>query len=177
VKATTRRRQKFEGLAANVYVPLQKYLIRRAHPDAVDDVLSEALTTLWRRIDDVPDQNPLPWCYGVARRTLANHRRGEARRLQLVDRLTAEPQGTGEPEDSDPALESALEQLSREERELIHLWAWEELEPREIAVVLESTPNAISLRLTRLKKKLGAEIERQNQAGSGHIPGKHAQET
>lgn len=171
------RREEFEALVVDAYVPLQRYLIRRAHPDAVEDVLAEILLILWRRLDDVPSENQLAWCYGVARRTLANYRRGETRRLQLVERLKTEPSYGDEPDSSDPALELALERLDREDRDLLRLWAWEQLEPREIAIVMGTTPNAVSLRLTRLKKKLASEIERQNQTDSGHIPGKHAQET
>lgn len=173
----TTRRERFEELTAEVYAPLRRYLVRRAHPDSVDDVLAEVLLTVWRRLDDVPAENSLAWCYGVARRTLANQRRGESRRIRLLERIKSEPLYDSDAEGSDPVLEGALAQLSGEELNLIHLWAWEQLEPREIAIVLDSSPNAISLRLTRLKKKLATEIERQNQIASGHIPGNRAEET
>jgi RNA polymerase sigma-70 factor (ECF subfamily) len=63
--------------------------------------------------------------------------------------------------------------LDEADRELLRLWAWEQLEPREIAVVLDTTPNAVSLRLSRAKKKVARSIERQNgtaagQEGFGH---------
>ena len=50
------------------------------------------------------------------------------------------------------------------------LWAWEQLEPAEIAAVLGLTTNAVSIRLHRAKKKLGEnlEIARKNEAVSGH---------
>lgn len=148
--------------------------------DAVDDVLSETLMVVWRRLDEVPADATLPWCYGVARRLLGNHRRGQQRRLRLVDRLTAEPQNEGDSQgvdDGDPYLEGALEELNDQERELIHLWAWEQLEPREIALVVESTPNAISLRLARAKQKLAKSLERQNRPASGHSPDKQVPES
>ncbi len=149
--------------------------------DSVDDVLSETLMIAWRRLDEIPSNASLPWCYGVARKVLGNHRRSQHRRLRLVDRLTAEPQQfSTDPhggDEGDPLLEVALEQLNDQERELIHLWAWEQLEPREIALVVESTPNAISLRLTRAKQKLANSLERQNRPASGHSPDKQVPES
>lgn len=140
----------------------------------MDDLLSEVLLVVWRRLDEVPTSNSLPWCYGVARRVLANHRRGETRRLRLVEKIEAEPPpplpSLGD-DDSSPDLAAAMAELDDDDRELIRLWAWEQLEPREIAVVLESTPNAISLRLSRVKQKIAASIERQRSGGPGHIPG------
>lgn len=163
------RRARFEALVAEVHEPLDRYLRRRANSHDADDVMSEVLLTLWRRLDAIPQPTPLPWCYGVARRALANHRRADRRRLHLVQRLEAQPpRGYGDEEDH-PELATALASLSPAEREIVILWAWEELEPREIAVVLETTPNAVSLRLSRARKKLAAELARQNAGGAGHI--------
>ncbi|HSO50739.1 MAG TPA: sigma factor, partial [Acidimicrobiia bacterium] len=85
------RRERFEVISAEVFDPLQRYLRRRASPDDAGDLLSDVLLTIWRRLDDVPAQAPLPWCYGVARRTLSNHRRSTRRRLRLVERIESEP--------------------------------------------------------------------------------------
>lgn len=181
MKARTTRAERFEDIFDEVFEPLQKYLHRRMPADSVDDVLSETLMVVWRRLDEIPPDSSLPWSYGVARKLLSNHRRGQQRRLRLVDRLTAEPRHpSGDPQrlyDGDPLLEAALEALSDQERELIHLWAWEQLEPREIALVVDSTPNAISLRLTRARQKLANSIERQNQPSSGHSPDKQVPES
>ena len=181
MKARTTRTERFEDIVDEVFEPLQRYLYRRMPADSVDDVLSETLMVVWRRLDEVPSDASLPWCYGVARRVLSHHRRGDQRRLRLVDRLTAEPPSVAtDPQgvdDGDPHLEAALEQLSDQERELIHLWAWEQLEPREIASVIDSTPNAISLRLTRAKQKLANSLERQNRPASGHSPDKQVPES
>lgn len=173
-------RTRFESIAGEVFEPLQRYLLRRAPRSMVDDVLSEVMLVVWRRIEDVPAGAVLPWCYGVTRRILANHRRSERRRLRLVDRLNAEPAPTalgGEDSHSlGPELEQAIAHLSSDDRELVYLWAWEQLEPREIAIVLGSNPNSVSLRLTRVKKRLLSDLERQNPSSSGHKTEKHAKE-
>jgi RNA polymerase sigma-70 factor (ECF subfamily) len=172
------RRELFERLAAEVYEPLQRYLRRRAGRDDAADALAETLLVVWRRLDDVPD-DPLPWCYGVARRCLANQRRSDTRRLRLVERAgTQLDRGAGHALDpqaaieaDDPALTAALELLSDSEAEVVRLWAWEQLEPREIAIVLDMTPNAVSVALTRAKRKLSERLARQDRAGAGHIQG------
>jgi RNA polymerase sigma-70 factor (ECF subfamily) len=64
-------------------------------------------------------------------------------------------------------LETALDELDESDRELVRLWAWEQLEPREIAVVLDTTPNAVSLLLTRAKKRIATSMERQDLAAAG----------
>lgn len=160
--------------------PLQRYLIRRARPQDAEDVLSDVLLVIWRRIESVPVDDPLPWCYAVARRTLSNSRRSATRHLRLVDRMSAQPVSFEPAADStvdgDPELHAALEQMTEDDRELLRLWAWEQLEPREIAVVLETTPNAISLRLRKAKKRLVAEMSGQNPIDAGHISNKHTQE-
>jgi RNA polymerase sigma-70 factor, ECF subfamily len=165
------RRERFERLADEVYEPLQRYARRRVDPDSVDDIVSDTMLTLWRRLDDVPPNARLPWAYGVARRTVANHRRAAGRHLSLVRRIQAEPSPTPPAEDPlDPELQAALDSLPVADREILRLWAWEQLEPAEIAVALGLTANAAAIRLHRAKKKLGEnlEIARKNEASSGH---------
>ena len=155
------RAARFEAVFARVYEPLQRYLRRRADPATADDALSETLTTIWRRLDDLPDEMELAWCYAVARRTLANARRSGSRHLRLVDRmgdtgavaLTAAGADAGI-EAHDPDLDAALERLGDDDRDVLRLWAWEQLEPREIAEVLGITANAASIRLHRAKGHL-----------------------
>ncbi|MFP8903339.1 RNA polymerase sigma factor [Streptomyces atacamensis] len=53
---------------------VERYVLRRAGPEEVGDVLAEVFLVAWRRFDRIP-ADPLPWLYGVARRALANDRR------------------------------------------------------------------------------------------------------
>ena len=176
------RRDRFQAVADVVYEPLQRYFGRRARPGDVSDLLNDVLLVIWRRLDDVPTDDPLPWSYAVASRCLANHRRGELRRLRLVDRLIAQPRNrdvASEPmmfQDGPVALASALDELGESDRELIRLWAWEQLEPRQIATVMGTTANAVSLRLTRAKKRLAASMQRQDGARAGQEEFGHRRE-
>jgi RNA polymerase sigma-70 factor (ECF subfamily) len=177
VSSAPERRERFERVAAAVYEPLQRYLRRRAPTDDAADALADTLLVLWRRLDDVPD-DALPWCYGAARRCLANQRRGDTRRLRLVQHAGAQVDSSAEllldpqyaTETSDPPLVAALAVLSESEAEIVRMWAWEQLEPREIAIALDMTANAASVALTRAKRKLAQHLGRQDQPLTGHIP-------
>lgn len=165
------RRDAFERVVADVYEPLQRYLRRRASADDVDELLDDVLLVLWRRLDEVPPDAALPWAYGVARRCLANHRRSGRRRERLLRRIVVSRQEPATDEwtsGAEAALHRALDRLPDLDREVIRLWAWEQLEPREIAVVLETTPNAISIRLGRIQRRLAEDVSRQDQVSSGH---------
>lgn len=157
------RRAQFEAIAAEVYEPLQRYLRRRARQADADDVFADTLLVVWRRLEEVPSE-PLPWCIGAARRCLANHRRGDMRRVRLVERTAAQIPGThdGDPQmlidRTEPELEAAIAELSDSEAEIVRLWAWDRLEPREIAIVLDMTSNAVSVALSRAKRKLTARL-------------------
>ena len=173
------RRARFERLFTDVYEPLQRFVRRRADAAVVDDVVADTLLVLWRRLDDVPEA-ALPWCYGTARRCLANAWRADERRNRLTRRVANEPVPIdGEGDDTDADLIAALEELSAEDREIVRLWAWEQLAPREIAVVLAISPNAASIRLHRAKRRLADLLEPgKDGASAGHNPaGDHAGRT
>lgn len=178
------RRARFEVLFREVYEPLQTYARRRTDRASADDVVADALLVLWRRLDQVPADLALPWSYGVARRCLANHRRGEHRRDALSDRLMAERADTVAfgsvpglaSGDHDQELESALADLAADDREILRLWAWEQLQPKEIAVVLDISPNAAAIRVHRAKQRLSEAMERKSAARGGHTSVGHAKE-
>ncbi len=161
---------RFTALAHDVGVPLRRYVIRRADPAVVDDVVAEVFLILWRRLADVPADDPLPWTYGIARNCLANSRRAAARQLRLVERLAQEPAGAHqETQDDHTDVHEALASLRPLDREVVMLWAWEGLAPREIATVTGLTANAVSIRLHKAKRAL-AELLGKNDPPAGQEP-------
>ena len=172
------RRRRLEEVVAEVGVPVQRYLARRADPGTADDVLGDVLLVLWRRIDEVPDDARLAWSYGVARRCLANQVRGAQRQRQLVARLArTRPDEPPRAPDGDDDLHAALAALPATDAEVLRLWAWEELAPREIAVVLGATPNAVSIRLHRAKARLREELARKDPERAGHLQQRQGRRT
>jgi RNA polymerase sigma-70 factor (ECF subfamily) len=168
-------REAFESVVADVYGPLQRYLRRRTDAATAEDVLGDVLLVMWRRAGDMPPDATLAWCYGIARRCLANAVRGSERQLRLVRRIAREPRPA--PETDDPVLAEALEALPARERELLRLWAWEQLSPDEIAVVLGISANAASIRLHRAKRRLRKEVlGRKGSQAAGHLGERQGEE-
>lgn len=66
----------------------------------------------------------------------------------------------------DPDLLAALTGLSAGDKEVLILWAWEGLEPREIAVVLDISVNAATIRLHRAKQRLGTGRDRRKSSSA-----------
>lgn len=170
------REERFAVLAREVGEPLRRYVVRRAPGDAVPDVLSDVMLVLWRRFDDVPEDDPLPWVYAVARGCLANARRTAQRQLRLIERIArVDPPRPAVESDDHPEVHAALAGLRDLDREVVQLWAWEGLQPREIALVTGLTPNAVSIRLHKAKKRLAAELGKNSvvagqEIGEGRRP-------
>ncbi|XVU21607.1 RNA polymerase sigma factor [Actinoplanes sp. CA-054009] len=163
------RRARFEALAPAVIEAVRRYLARRTDPATADDVLSETLLVCWRRLDEMPDDH-LPWVYGVARHCLANADRSRRRRARLFARIATidpPPLAAPGPEPEDDELAAAMAGLRDADAELLRLWAWEDLSPPQIGVVLGISANAASIRLHRAKEKLRDEL-RKTAAAAGH---------
>jgi RNA polymerase sigma factor (sigma-70 family) len=150
------------------------YALRRtgSGEDAAD-IVSETMLVAWRRIDEVPtDETARLWLYGVARRVLANHRRGLLRRERLGERLRRQLVSVvpdlSDAVDSAGTIRQAMAELSEADRELIMLTSWEDLDPQEIAVVLGVPAGTVRTRLHRargrLRKVLGDAF-----ADDGHV--------
>ncbi len=156
------RRRRFEVLYAQYRAPVLGYIVRRIAVDEAADVMAETFLVAWRRLDQVPDgERAGLWLYGVARRNLANHRRGEHRRTQLADRLRTEIAVDGsiaEPPGAGTAGAVAFRSLSDKDRELLTLSGWEDLDPGEIGVVLGCSRNAARIRLHRARRRLRAAL-------------------
>jgi len=166
------REIRFTRLAHEVGEPLRRYVVRRAPAAAVDDVLADAFLVLWRRLDDVPQDDPLPWAYAVARGCVANARRAARRQLGLIERIgRLDPPLPREEDEEHPELLAALGALPSLDREVVMLWAWEQLAPREIATVTGLSSNAVSIRLHRAKRRLATELDRKIADGAGQEPG------
>ena len=164
------RETRFATLTDEVGGPVRRYASRRVPQHQVDDVVADVFLVLWRRLEDIPEGDPLPWAYGVARNCVANARRSTRRREDLLDKVTRlDPPRQYDPPEPYDDVHRALAQLGDLDRELVSLWAWEGLPPRDIAASLGMTANAVSIRLTRAKQRL-AELLRKDADPSGQKP-------
>jgi RNA polymerase sigma-70 factor (ECF subfamily) len=155
-------RARFERLWREFAPAVAAYVRRRAPADVAEDAVAETFFVAWRRLDRVPD-DVLPWLYGVARRTLANQRRSEARRVALGKRLDLELPAVTD-ERADPSVVEALAALGERDRELLMLVAWEGLTPTEAAVALGTSAVACRVRLHRARGRLAAALAARESA-------------
>ncbi|MBA2382797.1 MAG: RNA polymerase sigma factor [Chloroflexi bacterium] len=135
------------------------YALRRVTQEAdAEDVVAETFAIAWRRIADAPaPAEALPWLFAVARRVIANQRRGLTRRLHLVSRLKDHLVSRAPSALDSPVLE-ALARLRPEDQELVRLVAWEGLSHAEAGIVLGISANAVAIRLHRARRRLAQEI-------------------
>ena len=156
---------RFERLYDSHYADLLRYVVRRIdQPDHAADVVAETFLTAWRRVEDIPPgPEARPWLFGVARRAMANQRRGTRRRTALVDRLGAElaTVRVARPAVSDvtlSALGGVFRALSDTDREVLSLVAWEALSAEEIAVALGCSRTAARIRLHRARRRFAGAL-------------------
>jgi RNA polymerase sigma-70 factor, ECF subfamily len=156
---------RFRVLFEANWAAVERYARRRVDEAVAADVAADVFAVAWRRLDEVP-RDPVPWLYGVARRVIANQRRSSERSSRLVDRigtaLVAE-RGAGALR-VDPAqtvatsmtFAKAFDQLSEPDREVLALVVWEGLDARRAAAALGCGVAALSMRLTRARRRLQA---------------------
>ncbi|MEO5917978.1 MAG: sigma factor, partial [Candidatus Limnocylindrales bacterium] len=120
--------ERFRALFEAHEAQILAYAMRRTAQLAdAEDAAAETFTIAWRRLNDMPS-DALPWLYGVARRVLANQRRGGLRRLNLMSRLGDDlptPQHLGTDQDAPGIV--ALARLRPGDQEVLRLVAWEDL--------------------------------------------------
>lgn len=164
----------FRQMYAANFPPLLGYALRRVEqPADAADVVAETFLIAWRRRHEVPGgPETRLWLYGVARRVLANHHRGDERRERLGDRLrkrlaaVVPDPGAEIPERL--AVREALARLGELDREVLTLTVWEGLEPREVAEVLGVNPAAVRTRLSRARARL-RELVGDDLRRPGHV--------
>ncbi|HSX67401.1 RNA polymerase sigma factor [Nocardioides sp.] len=169
------REECFRRLYAEHFDAVVGFTLRRTNrPEDAADAAADTFLIAWRRLAHVPDYpDTRPWLYGVARRVLANQRRGDARRSTLGTRLRAElPTAVADIAPNavlDVDVEAALDRMGHRDREVLQLHLWEGLEAREIAEVLGSTSALIRPRLSRARARL-RDLLGNDPPPAGHLP-------
>ena len=157
--------RRFRALFADHRRAVLGFALRRvADPADAADVLAETFLTAWRRLDDVPARDGTrPWLLAVARRVLANQRRGLKRHAGLAERMAGELAShapvAARVDNEDLGLHDALARLSDSDRELLLLSAWDGLTPAQIASVTGLHRATVRTRLHRARRRLRAELD------------------
>jgi RNA polymerase sigma factor (sigma-70 family) len=140
-------------------------LRRTADPAAADDLTSIVFLEAWRlraRVRIEPDA-VRAWLLGVAVNSLRNHWRSRRRHAAALARLRVD---RAEPDEIDRAAErldaaarlraarDALAGLRPQERDVLTLIAWGELDYEGVAVALDIPVGTVRSRLSRARRRL-----------------------
>lgn len=159
--------ERFQELWDQNHARILAYCLRRVPSTDAEDACAEVFMVAWRRIDKVPrPPDTTRYLYGIARRVVANQGRSRLRRSRLNKKLA----GTTTPVSVDPglmviqnaddaAVATAVRNLKPTDREIVMLYAWEDLTRAEIAEIMGMSRDAIDQRIHRAYKRLGRVLE------------------
>ncbi|MEO5535279.1 MAG: RNA polymerase sigma factor [Pseudolysinimonas sp.] len=157
----TPRREGNEERIETALLPLMPRLhsyfnFRMRDPGDAADALAETLVVLWRRHRDIPDDPAKfdPWVFGIARRVLANARRGRRRHEALTAELRSWAPATSRQPTVDIDLRRALKELKEHDRELVLLVGRDGFTLVEAAQILKVKPEAARARYSRARRAL-----------------------
>ena len=163
---------RFDALYRAHHAEILAYFARRIPRADAEDAAANVFTVAWRRLDQVPDgDDALKWLFGVAHKTLSNHRRGWRRAFRLNRRLA----GLGSPPSVTPEVQvlrsaedrmllEALDLLAWADAEILKLATWEKLSHRSISVLLGTSEAAVGQRISRARKRLARNLARVERA-------------
>lgn len=136
---------------------MRRYAFHRAIQAAdADDLVAEVFGVAWRRLDDVPTDDALPWLLAVAGNVRRNQARSARRYARAVGSLPPpEPvPPPAEPDDRGALLRQALGELSGDDQEILRLVAWDGLTPQQVARALDRPDGTVRARLHRARRRL-----------------------
>jgi RNA polymerase sigma-70 factor (ECF subfamily) len=156
--------QEFNDLFRSYLSETSRFIARRTRAEDVEDLAADLFALAWQKRDSIPQGLELPWLYKSARYLIANHNRKQQGRTSILATLQ-EPQSAPSAESialADLELADAWKALSTKEKEILSLWAFEGLEPKQLAVALEKSENACAIALSRAKSKLTQLLNSEN---------------
>jgi RNA polymerase sigma-70 factor (ECF subfamily) len=156
--------QEFNDLFRSYLSETSRFIARRTKAEDVEDLAADLFALAWQKRDSIPKGLELPWLYKSARYLISNHNRKNQGRTSILATLQ-EPQSAPSAESialADIELADAWKGLSTKEKEILSLWAFEGLEPKQLAVALEKSENACAIALSRAKSKLTQLLNSEN---------------
>lgn len=156
------RQKRFEDLYDKHRLEVLAYCTRRLGRIDAADACSETFLVAWRRLDDVPPPpKTLPYLYGIAGKVVSNQFRSLRRRGRLDARLTAlgvapapDPSVLVAQHTRDQEVVAAVRKLKPKDREIVMLYAWEDLPRETIAEMTGLSRSALDQRIHRANKRL-----------------------
>jgi RNA polymerase sigma factor (sigma-70 family) len=182
VRRALREPEAFSELFDRYADDVHRYAVRRLGPDAGEDVLAETFAVAFaqRGTFDLSRTDARPWLLGIATNLIRGQRRAELRRWRAMAKAFVAP---GEEPEADRVaarltaeaargeLAAGLARLSADQRDVLLLHAWAELDYGQIAEALAVPIGTVRSRLHRARGVLrealaptGLQPERRGEA-------------
>lgn len=137
---------------------LLRYFRRRVGDDDAPDLLADTLMTAWRRAPVLPrdPDEARAWLFGIAHKTLLNHRRGIQRRTRLADRVRAVLASTDPAPAADAGLDvrDAINALPVRHADIVRLVHWEGFTLAQVADILGEPASTVRNHYQQAKQQL-----------------------
>lgn len=166
IAASLQQPQEFGAVFDRHFVAIYRFLARRVDSSLAEDLAADVFLTAFRQRERYDQQraDSLPWLYGIAHNLLRNRLRAERRRLELEMTLRgllelSLPQGGSAERILD--LEHALMNLSEQERDIVLLFALEDLSYEEIGRTLGIPIGTVRSKLHRARRRLRGDISEE----------------
>lgn len=135
-----------------------RYVARRVGVVEAEDIAAEVFVRAYGRRASCHGEHgsALPWLLGVANHVIADHRRLEGRRLEMLERLTETTSTSIEHEQASlaPELVRELRRVPAADRDALLLVVWGELSYEEAATALGVPIGTVRSRIARARKRL-----------------------
>lgn len=125
--------------------------------DLAAEVLQETFIKLWKRLDTWRGENIKAWITIIANHTAIDLMEKEKRRkqepLNQYDSIE-ETNDQQEKEEQLQQLEKAIQTLSEQDQQIIELFYRQKIPLKQIAQLLQQTPNNIAVKLHHIRERL-----------------------
>jgi len=163
----------FEEAFREHFAPVYRFIARRVGTALAEDLAAEVFATAYRRRAAYqPDRGAVrSWLYGIATNVVRDHWRAEQQLLELDARVapdSLEPRSSVQFADAAderviaaslaPRIAGALAALNRDQRDVLLLHAWADLNHEEIATALGIAQGTARSRLSRARAALRAQL-------------------
>ncbi len=152
----------FDALYRRNFLPIAKFFARRAESSFAEDLAAETFSVAWNKKDQATTEFELAWLYKIAGYVLNNHRRKQLKEFHFFASFSPTTRFAPSAEQlalKDDELARAIAGLPTKDQAIIGLVYLDDLPVKVAAEILSLTPNAVSIRLTRIRAALALNLK------------------
>jgi RNA polymerase sigma factor (sigma-70 family) len=167
---------RFTSIYQRNYTRVFGYALANGRREVAEDIANETFLTAWRKLDEVPPDDPLPWLLGVARNHRLKQLAAGRRRESIAERIArlSDERDLAAWDTSDLVVErdvalAAFAALPEPDAEVLILTAWYGLDAAQAAAVLGCTKALYYVRIHRARRRLAQALRHRTPAAPFRI--------